>query len=98
MDVEARSSSISVGLSIPAELGLEFASGMLCCSKELINADDIEDSLGEFLNILVGNMKVKLERSDPGISTPSYEGVPQSRYAVDFATTVGTGMLILTIL
>ncbi len=98
MDVEARSNSISVGLAIPTELGFEFASGMLCCDQELINEDDIEDSLGEFLNILVGNMKVKLDRNEPEIAPSSYEGIPQSGYAVDFETTAGSGMLILSLL
>ena len=95
LDVESGGQSISIGIAVDHELGVEFASGMLCCTTDLIDPGDIEDSLGEFLNILVGNVKVKLERSEPELSVPNYDGVPQSGYAVDLEPSVGSGMLIL---
>jgi CheY-specific phosphatase CheX len=88
---------IRVGITTDEELSTNMTCAMLALDPDDISDGDIDDALGEFINILAGTAKRALESEGGwlGMSTPEPMLGPDSGFAFDLRTSGGLGALIV---
>ena len=86
--------TLGFGLALSMELAEVIASGMLGCPAE---SEDLEDALGEYLNLTLGHAKMRLgQRSDSvSLGIPEFGALPDTGWALELGARCGKGSMIL---
>lgn len=86
--------TLGFGLAFSPELANSIATGMLGCAAA---ADDLEDALGEYLNLIIGHGKVRLGHASDStqLGIPEFRELPETGWVMELHARCGKGVLIL---
>lgn len=85
---------LNFGLAFSEELAMAVATGMLGCPADV---DDLEDALGEYLNLIVGHSKMRMGHASDSttVGIPEFRELPETGWTLELSARCGKGSLIL---
>ncbi len=88
-----------LGLAADGGLGEQVATRMLGCEPADLAPGEVEDALGELLNLIAGNAKTRLEQDGAqfAMDAPVSGRLPPEGWALRLATTGGEGLLVVEV-
>ena len=91
------SDAVCVTLSGDDEFTMALMEGVVGLRVDEPNRAILEDALGEFLNIVIGNAVVAFEQDggNSDLEFPNYGELPHSGYVFDLACTVGEVQMVI---
>lgn len=87
-----------IGIAASAQLAEQIAAAMLMCEPAELEAEDIDDALGEFLNLVMGSAKTAAGADitqDARLSSPRSTDFPSEGFGLNPITNQGPGCLLI---
>ena len=90
------SEHLLIGIAASGKLAEQIAAAMLMCEPDELEERDVDDALGEFLNLVVGSAKnvVSADSNKTRLSPPRADDFPSEGFGLYLMTNRGPGCVL----